>query len=169
MAVQGTMSLGITFDFFGPINKSRHERVFIMAVVTVEHNPKLEVEEVMKVFQRHFTGKYVVYKANLYLWGRDFAVKKSAWVGVSVKLKQETGKTSFVFTGFMPSVLVRVLFGGLIALLILQPSLKAMENEVKSFIESADELNRPCPQEELNRPRPQKAIRTRLLRTRPRR
>jgi hypothetical protein len=66
---------------------------------------------------------------------------------VSVKLKQEEGKTSFVFTYFSPSMLVRGLtalsfglIGGLIEYLILRSRYKAIENEVKSFIESAEEF-----------------------------
>ena len=116
-----------------------------MAVVTVGHHPELTAEEAMKVFQRHFTGKYVIYKTRLV--GRDFGIKKSAWVGVSVKLKQEKAKTSFVFTYFSPSALVRGLqgaafglIGGLIQWLILGSSFRAIENEVKSFIESAEEF-----------------------------
>ncbi len=110
-----------------------------MAVVTVGHHPELTAEEAMKVFQRHFTGKYVVYKAKLLLRS-DFIVKKSAWVGVSVRLKQEKSKTSFVFISLVPSALLRGFFSGLIQMLILRKSYQAMENEVKSFIESAEEF-----------------------------
>jgi hypothetical protein len=53
-----------------------------MAVVIVGHHPELTAEEAMKVFQRHFTGKYVVYHVKGL--GRDFAVKKSAWVGLAL-------------------------------------------------------------------------------------
>ena len=109
-----------------------------MAVVTIGHHPELTAEEAMKVFQRHFTGKYVVYHVKGL--GRDFAVKKSAWVGVSVKLKQEERKTSFVFTYYLPSTVLRAFFSGLIQMLILRSSYKAIENEVKSFIESAEEF-----------------------------
>ena len=75
--------------------------------------------------------KYVVYKPRLL--SRDFVLKKSAWVGVGIKLKQEPGKTSFIFTYLVPSTLVGLLFGGLIALLILRSRFKSMENEIKSF------------------------------------
>ncbi len=112
-----------------------------MAEVTVGHHPELIAEEAMKVFQRHFS-EYEVYKSPL-LSGvvvkRDFAIKKSAWIGVSVALKQEPGKTSFVITYFIPS-LIRNAFGGLFAMLFRRSRYKAMENEVKSFIEKAEEF-----------------------------
>lgn len=92
----------------------------------------------MKIFQKHFTGKYEVYMTKLL--GTDFVVKKSAWVGVAVKLKQKAAKTSFVFNYLIPSALIRVLFAGLITVLILRSSLKTMENEVRSFIEGAAEF-----------------------------
>ena len=117
-----------------------------MAVVIVGHHPELTADEAMRVFQRHFTGKYVVYMYKA-LGMKRIAVKKSAWVGVIVRLKQEKGKTSFVFTYFSPSALVRGfmgaafgLIGALIQWLILRSSYRVIENEVKSFIESASEF-----------------------------
>jgi radical SAM superfamily enzyme YgiQ (UPF0313 family) len=114
-----------------------------MAVVIVGHHPELIAEEAMKVFQRHFTGKYVVYMYKL-VGIRRIVVKKSAWVGVIVRLKQEKGKTSFDVNYYSPSMLARMPFFGLlqplILWLILRSSYKAIENEVKSFIENAEEL-----------------------------
>ena len=109
-----------------------------MAVVAVGHHPELTAEEAMKIFQKHFTGKYEVYMTKRP--GRDFVVKKSGWVGVAVKLKQEAAKTRFVFNYIMPSALITVLFWDLITVLILRSRLKTMENEVRSFIEGAEEF-----------------------------
>ena len=112
-----------------------------MAVVAVGHHPELTAEKAMEIFRKHFTGKYEVYMTRVV--GVDFIVKKSACVGVSVRLKQEASKTSFVFNYFTPSALLRVLFagfGGLIGVLILRLSLKKVENEVRSFIEGAAEF-----------------------------
>lgn len=116
-----------------------------MTVLTVGHHPELTAEEAMRAFQRHFAGQYEVYK----VWweNRDFAVKKSAWLGISVKLKQETGKTSFVFTYFPPSLSLNLLvglsagvLGTLLRMLFLHSRFKAVENEVKAFIESGEEF-----------------------------
>jgi hypothetical protein len=121
------------------LSKFAERRRFIMAKVTVGHHPELTLEEAMKVFQRHFTGKYVVYMYKL-LGIKRIVVKKSAWLGVIVVLKQKKGKTSFVFNYFTPSGLLRGLFFGLILILILRPRYEAMEDEVKSFLESAVEF-----------------------------
>ena len=115
-----------------------------MAVVVVGHHPKLTPSEAMEVFQQHVGGRYEVYRADSWpLSGaavkRDFALKKSAWIGITVKLQQEPGKTSFVVTYFIPSLLA-VAFGGLFALLLLRSSYKAMEAEIISFIEGAEEF-----------------------------
>lgn len=106
-----------------------------MAVVTVPHKPALTAQEAEKVFRSHFGGKYDVYKTSFL--GRDFVVKKSGWTGVGVKLKQESARTDLVFTPLMPNALFNLLFGSLIAMLFLRPSWKALEDEVRVFIENA--------------------------------
>jgi hypothetical protein len=41
------------------------EREVIMPVVNVGHHPELTLETAMEVFQKHFSGKYEVYKPAL--------------------------------------------------------------------------------------------------------
>lgn len=106
-----------------------------MATVTVAHHPELTVEGAMEVFRSHFAGRYDVYKTAFLK--RDFVVKKSGWTGVGVKLQQEANATTFVFTPLMPSMILQLLAGGLISYLFLRPSWKALEDEVRSFIENA--------------------------------
>jgi predicted amidophosphoribosyltransferase len=114
-----------------------------VAIVTVPYQPYLTAEPAMEVFRREFRGRYQIYKTHFY-FTRDFIVKKNAFIGVSVKLKQEPGKTSFVFTYTQPSPLLvmicSLLIAGLVLLLILRASHKELEAEVQSFIENAPEF-----------------------------
>ena len=130
-----------------------------MAVIKTAHHPELTPERVIRVFDGHFAGKYEVYKTRRSgksrRWdatirfsgayktrfaGRDFVVKKSDWTGVGVKLKQDSEGTSFVFSGLMPNIILNMLVGGLIAVLFLRPRWKALEEEVRVFIENAAEF-----------------------------
>ena len=71
-----------------------------MAKVIIDHRPELTAEAARKVFESHFHDKYDVYKTK---WpAYDFVVKKNAWRGVSVKLKQKRGQTHFEFKGIPP-------------------------------------------------------------------
>ena len=112
-----------------------------MATVTVNHNPHLTADQAMEVFRSHFAGRYEVYKTRLAM--RDFVVKKSGWTGVGVRLRQNSNTTSFVFTGFSPATMVRVLhavfigLGALIVLLVIRPSWKSMEEEIRAFIDNS--------------------------------
>ncbi len=109
-----------------------------MATVTVGKHPEIDAKKAMELFSKKFEGKYKIKKAGMV--GRDFAVVKSGWTGVTVKVKQEDKGTTFVFTGYIPSMLNRMLFGGLIAMLILRGSWKSMEKDIEGFLQGATEL-----------------------------
>jgi len=111
-----------------------------MATVTVAHHPELTPERAMEVFQRHLAGKYDVYKMRAF-GTRDFFVKESASMGVSVKLKQEANATTFVFTWGVPSPILRLLWVDVFTQLFRTGRREAMEEEVRSFIENASEFN----------------------------
>lgn len=104
-----------------------------MATIDIGTRPDVTVDRAVEDFQRHFAGTYEVYKTKLVL--RDFVVKKSGAVGVGVRLKQDEGGTSFVFTGFMPNVIMRAAFGA-IGFLIARGGMRALEREVGDFIQS---------------------------------
>lgn len=104
-----------------------------MATISIGHKPELTAEEALAAFQHHFAGTYEVYPTKLRM--RDFIVKKNDWAGVGVKVKQESRKTTFVFTALMPHTLYRALFSGLVSYLFLRSSWKALEDEVAAFIE----------------------------------
>jgi len=111
-----------------------------MAKVVVGHHPELTGESAMKIFKRQFGSKYQVYKTELPT--RDFFVKKSAWVGVAVSVRQKPNQTVFNFTAISPSLKARILsvaFLG-IAVLVLQRRFWKIENEIRSFIENAEEF-----------------------------
>jgi len=84
-----------------------------MATITIAHKPELTAERAMEAFERHFAGKYQVYKTRI--WNRHFIVKKSGWTGVGVRVKQEEKGTTLVFSAMMPNLLLQGMFGGLIA------------------------------------------------------
>jgi len=112
-----------------------------MAIVFVAHHPELTAESAMEVFRRHFGDRYDVYKP--WLFGRlfaNFVVKKSAWIGVGVQLKQWGEETAFGLGGMVPSPILDLLFMGPIADTFLGRRWKAMEEEVSSFIENAEEF-----------------------------
>ena len=112
-----------------------------MATVTIGHHPELTAEGATEVFRRYFDGKYEVHKTRTF--SGDFVVKKGNWTGVCVKLKQQKTSTTFVFTPLIPNgtlfMLLSFLFGVLITkvALKLRPSWKALEVEVREFIETS--------------------------------
>ena len=115
--------------------------------VKVAHHPELTPSNAMEIFQKHFSGKYKVRKIRRTI-ARDFIICKSSFIGVRVKLQQKKGNTSFLFDGDAPNALAAVCFwlclgilpAIIIYLIAFKPQLKAMEMEVKSYIENAPEF-----------------------------
>ncbi len=110
-----------------------------MALVEIGHHPELTPEIAAEIFRRQFGEKYEVYKTGF--MRRDFIVKKSPWTAVGVKLQQARDGTSFVFTPLTPNVILQTLFGGLIQYVVLRSSWKALEEEMRLFIEGAAEFH----------------------------
>ena len=136
-----------------------------MAKVMIGHHPELTGEDAMKILQGHLGGKYDIYKSKRP--HVDFMVKKSAWQGVTVKLRQKRKETAFVINGVPGSAIMATLFplvwllgtismfsgggGGagafvawilwttLILWLPSRPS-KGLEKEVRGIIEKAEEF-----------------------------
>jgi len=74
----------------------------------------------------------------------DLIVKRSAWTGVAVHLKQERNKTKLIFYGCAGSPWARALLlfsvfviGGLVWWLFVW---KGITDEVRAFIETAEEF-----------------------------
>ena len=110
-----------------------------MAKVTIAHRPQLTKEEAQAVFARHFAGKYRVEPYTKPL--RDFAVIKSSFVGVSVKLEQKADRTNFIFTAYSPSWWAAMLVGGVFSSVMG----RGLMAEVRQFIETAPEFNEQVP------------------------
>lgn len=110
-----------------------------MPKVILPYKPEMSKQKVLEIFKNHFNGTYEVYESRLI--GTDFVVKKSAWTGVSVRLVQKKDKTMLVFGAFAPSAAVRVLFMGLIPIIICYATVwRKIQNEVKEFIETAPDF-----------------------------
>lgn len=79
-------------------------------------------------------GGYVVYATALI--GADLVIKKSDWTGMAVKVKSTDNGTEILFNPFAPSMLVRLLFMGLIPLLVLMfGAWKTFGQEFISWVE----------------------------------
>jgi hypothetical protein len=105
-----------------------------MAVTTIAHKPELTKEQAQEIFAKHFAGKYLVRDFTGPL--RDFAVEKSAFVAVAIKLDQTATETKFVYAGMAPRWWVRA-FMGLWGFLLWG----GLTNEVKQFMETAPEFH----------------------------
>jgi hypothetical protein len=109
-----------------------------VATIEIGKRPDVTVDSAVEAFQRHFAGRYEVYKTQVLLV--DFVVKKSGSIGVSVRVHQKDHGTTFVYTGFSPNTLIRALtstFAYLIfRFLIFRGAMTALEGEVGDFIRS---------------------------------
>lgn len=109
-----------------------------MAIINIGHHPELTKEQAREIFAKRFAGKYEITSARAI--GRDFVVKQSGFVGVGVRLQQQDGATSFVYSAMIPSILFRSLFGGLIAYLFLRRNVGELEQAVEEFMRTAPEF-----------------------------
>jgi uncharacterized protein YjbI with pentapeptide repeats len=114
-----------------------------MAIVEIAHNPELTHQDVQRIFREHFKFPYKVMVPG---WvrrifpPRNFAVSKTEWTSVGIRLKQQELKTSIIFTALPPPAGIHSFIYNLIPLLswiILRPGRKELEKEVKVFIENA--------------------------------
>jgi len=114
-----------------------------MAIVEIAHNPELTVSKARQIFREHFSRGYIVDTPGFFqrlFPRRQFAVRRDDWTGIGIRLKQNDGSTSFVFTALPPPSGIKAFMYNLappLAWLILRPGRKELENEVKVFIENA--------------------------------
>jgi hypothetical protein len=101
-----------------------------MASEMIKLNPGLTKEKLQEIFSKQFAGKYEVYSTK---WPNfDFVVKKSAFAGVFVKLKQKKDKTEVVYFQDAPNALVRASVGVLIKILAGKDVFKDVTNLLKT-------------------------------------
>ncbi len=110
-----------------------------MAVTAIAHKPNLTVEQTKALFEKQFAGKYTIedWKGPSVGFKRDFMVVKNPFAGVAVKLEQDAMSTKFVYAGLAPRMWARMLFGGLIGILLWN----GPTTDVKNFLESAPEFH----------------------------
>lgn len=123
-----------------------------MASYTTPQKLEMSKADLLEVFQQGLGSRYEVYETALI--GADLVVKKSAWSGVSVKLVQKPDRTIIRYGAMAPSAAVRVLFMGLIPILILWlTSWKAMTKEIEAFVKSEPRLQGKLPEGAIVDPR----------------
>jgi hypothetical protein len=109
-----------------------------MAVHPVGNRPDLTIEQAQEIFAAGFRARYEVVTTDVR--SRHFIVRRDAWSGVGVKLKQRKDGTYFVYTAMIPSLRLQFLFGGIFSYLVLRKTWKALEAEVAEFIKSSPEF-----------------------------
>ena len=110
-----------------------------MARINLKHSPDLTKEQLRDMLSAHFTG--LGYEVGLSaLIGADIYVKKNAWVGVTIKLKQKSDSTFLRIGGYAPSIAVRLLLYGLITYLILLPKWNRLVKDVRELV-TAENFN----------------------------
>jgi hypothetical protein len=114
-----------------------------MAKITIGHHPELTGKDVISIFEKHFADKCQIVPTPRQPT-MDLIVKRSAWTGVPVHLKQERNKTKLIFYGVSPSLWARVLVApsllpvGLLIWYLF--AWKGITDEVRAFIETAEEF-----------------------------
>lgn len=108
-----------------------------MAKAILKHNPSLTKEKLKDILFAHFGA--IGYEVDLSaLIGADIYIKKNNWVGVTIKLKQNADSTFLRINGYAPSLAVRLLYIGIVTMLILLPKWNRLIKEVTDFVTSED-------------------------------
>ncbi len=68
--------------------------------------------------------------------GSDIRIKKTAWVGVLVGIKEKKGKTHVRVTGYSPSVWSRLIIKPWVASLFIGKKWRKVEDEVEKVLSS---------------------------------
>lgn len=105
-----------------------------MAKIILNHDPSLTKEQLKDVLTDYFLqyGYEVDYSQ---LIGADIYVKKSSWIGVTIKLKQKPDSTFLRIGGYVPSPGLRLAVNGLLPLLILWPKWNKLIDEVRYYFD----------------------------------
>lgn len=122
--------------------KIKKAGLFSRGKIILPPTPDLTVDSLFEELIKDFSPKsYQVYKTSLI--GSDIVIKKSGWTGVFIKLKQKADSTTILFNIYAPSAMVRVLFMGVIPVLILHNGKwKEMNSEFSDWASKSPLLNR---------------------------
>ena len=112
-----------------------------MPKITFKPMPDLTVESLMQIFEKKYGTDCQIYTTALI--GADFIIKKTAFTGISIKLKQKKDTTIIQYTALSPAFWARLTFYGLIPLLILYLGpWKKMQDDIKIFLETTKEFDK---------------------------
>jgi len=104
-----------------------------MGKLILGHNPDLTREKLLGIIEPQLKEKgYEVGASSLI--GSDLYVKKTGWVGATIKIRQKNDSTIILTRGYSPSVAVRILAYGLITILILNPKWNKLIAEIEEII-----------------------------------
>lgn len=103
-----------------------------MGRIKISHNPGLTKESLVELLNTNLADKgYEIGLSKLI--GADIYIKKTAWVGAVVKIRQKSDETILITRGYSPSTVVRFLFHGLIVILVLNPKWNKLIAEIEEI------------------------------------
>ena len=103
-----------------------------MANSIIKSQKKLSIETILAMLKDEFP-EYDVKSRNSLAAGEYVQVRKSAFIGVWVRIKKKSN--TLVVVSCVPSDWARALFFGLILYLFISSSLNQMQQEVYSFLQ----------------------------------
>jgi hypothetical protein len=99
-------------------------------------NPKLNVSDLLSLFQEHFGEKYEIYRSKEF--GSDFLIKKSGDEGIAFKLKNKKKSAVLIFWPFIPDDKSRPTFFW--SIIVANSKGKDIKLEIADFIENHSSL-----------------------------
>ncbi|MCB1179608.1 MAG: hypothetical protein KDK36_18665 [Leptospiraceae bacterium] len=109
---------------------------FSRGKIELSQQKNITIEAWVKELQTIMGDSAEVYKTSL--MGIDIVIKKSAFTGLGIRINQSGNKTEILFNQLAPSVIARLLFMGIIPIIILAfSSWPDFEKEFISKMESS--------------------------------
>jgi|GEM_PF-1633478 len=107
-----------------------------MAKAILRHDPSLTPEQLFDLLKKHY-GPMGYEVGESALIGAQYYIRKSAFLGATVKLRQRDDSTTVMVNGYAPSPAVRILLSGLLLIIIMMPKWLRFAKEVKEYLEAS--------------------------------
>jgi len=107
-----------------------------MAKAILRHDPSVTPEQIFDLLKKQYEPMgYEVGQSALI--GAQYYVRKSGFIGATVKLRQRSESTTVMVNGYAPSVAVRIFLSGLLLIVIMMPKWLRFAREIKEYLESS--------------------------------